>query len=85
MMLISRRGRLGSHDAVEKREEGIAVVTLGAHALHVAGVEFERSVQGQRAVSHAFEAMPFGPARRQRQQRGKRAVQRLDRRLHIHA
>ena len=57
---------------------------FGGLAQRLAGLGVEGGIQRQRAVTEVFKAMPLGSPRRQRQHRVL-AIQRLNRRLFIHA
>ena len=72
------------HDVAQKRHELLRGVPRRGLAEYVTCLRIERRVQRQRAVAVALEPVPFSPPRRQRQHRVV-AVERLDRRLLVHA
>ena len=76
--------RLMRHDVGEKRYELLRGVPRRGLAYHFAGLRIERRVQRQRAVPVVLQPMPFGSSRRQRQHRIV-AIERLNRRLLVHA
>ncbi len=81
-MDLQARGLIGD-EVHQEGDELLGSVSVGRLAKDFARLRIERSVQGERAVSVIFEAMPFRPPRRQRQHRIL-SVQRLDRGVLIH-
>ena len=84
MMWISRVAGLRAHDLLEERHKLVAGMPLGRLPQDEAALRLERGVEGQRAVPDIFEAVPLRAARRQRQNRVA-PIQRLNRRLLVHA
>ena len=76
--------RLVDHDVGEERDELGGSVPRRRFAEHLAGLRVEGGIQRQRTMAKVLKAVPFGPARRQRQHRIL-AIQGLDRRLLVHA
>ncbi len=76
--------RLIDHEIIEKRDELGGGMALGGLAQHLAGLGVKGRVQRQGAVAKVFEAVAFCASRRQRQHRVF-AIERLNRRLLVHA
>ncbi len=75
---------LAGDDVLEEGDELLAGMAGSGLAEHFAGAGIERGEQAQRAVALVFEAMALGASGRQRQH-PVLAVERLDRRLLVHA
>jgi len=75
---------LAGDDVLEEGDELLAGMAWRGLAEHLASAGIERGEQAQRAVAPVFEAVALGASGRQRQH-PVLAVERLDRRLLVHA
>src|SRR3989304_2892040 len=83
--LLARAARRRGGDEVGEEADKLAArVPGGGPPLDMAGADLERGVQRERPVPEVLEAMPLGPARRE-WQNGIAPIQRLNRRLLLHA
>ena len=63
--------RLAGDDLIQKVDKLGAGMPSGGLSHDVAGASVQRCIQGERAMTKIFKAMPFGSARGERQNRVK--------------